>query len=304
MKSFKIIIAGLDYAGKTSSIIALRQKYNFYEQVKNLKPTIKIEYNTFDFLNEYEINLWDMGGQAKYRKMYLDRPAYFEDTNYIYYYIDIQDIEKITTSIDYLKELLNIFRDLEYENEIIICIHKYDPKLRRDKIVLDRIRDIKNQLNSIPDFEFKFFRTSIFDIASLSKAISYSLNKLIDLKALDLALKSLMRKFNGNYAVLYTEDGVILVDSYREILDSMQYEQDIKENISHDLVLIQKLKDDNVDFSERVDYNDDVIEYLKKYDINGNSFFLKMNTPNLEEEGINLLKQNFKNFEKNIKEVI
>jgi len=304
MKSFKIIVAGLDYAGKTSSIIALRQKYNFYEKVKNLKPTIKIEYNSFDFLNEYEINLWDMGGQAKYRKMYLDRPTYFEDTNYLYYYIDIQDENKISTSIDYLKELLKIFRDLEYSNEVIVCIHKYDPKLRRDKIVLDRIRAIKEQLSQIHDFEFKFFRTSIFDIASLSKAISYTLNKLIDLKVLDLALKSLMRKFKGNYAVLYTDDGVILVDSYREVLDSMQYEQQIKEKISQDLVLIQKLKDDNVEFSERVDYNDTVIEYLKKYDINGNTFYLKMNTPNLDEDGINLLKQNFKNFETDIREVL
>lgn len=304
MKSFKIIIAGLDYAGKTSSIIALRQKYNFYEKVKNLKPTIKIEYNTFDFLNEYEINLWDMGGQAKYRKMYLDRPTYFEDTNYLYYYIDIQDENKIPTSINYLKELLSIFRDLEYSNEIIICIHKYDPKLRRDKIVLDRIRDIKEQLSQISDFEFKFFRTSIFDIASLSKAISYTLNKLIDLKVLDLTLKSLMRKFKGNYAVLYTDDGVILVDSYRKVLDSMQYEQQIKEKISQDLVLIQKLKDDNVEFSERVDYNDTVIEYLKKYDINENTFYLKMNTPNLDEDGINLLKQNFKNFETDLRDIL
>ena len=41
-KEFKLVIAVLDNAGKTSALIALRQKYNFYERVKNLKPTIKI----------------------------------------------------------------------------------------------------------------------------------------------------------------------------------------------------------------------------------------------------------------------
>ncbi|MFW9952338.1 MAG: ADP-ribosylation factor-like protein, partial [Candidatus Thorarchaeota archaeon] len=41
---YKIVIAGLDNAGKTSALIALRMKYNFYERVKYLKPTIKIDY--------------------------------------------------------------------------------------------------------------------------------------------------------------------------------------------------------------------------------------------------------------------
>ena len=45
MEDIKIVIAGLDNAGKTSALIALRKKYNFYEKVKNLKPTIKIDYN-------------------------------------------------------------------------------------------------------------------------------------------------------------------------------------------------------------------------------------------------------------------
>ncbi len=53
----KLIIAGLDNAGKTSFLIALRQKYNFYERVKILKPTINIDYSSFNFLNLYCINL-------------------------------------------------------------------------------------------------------------------------------------------------------------------------------------------------------------------------------------------------------
>ena len=91
INEYKLVIAGLDNAGKSSALIALRKKYNFYERVKNLKPTIKIDYSSFKFLEIYRINLWDMGGQKKFRKIYVSNPIYFSETNYIYYLIDIQD---------------------------------------------------------------------------------------------------------------------------------------------------------------------------------------------------------------------
>ena len=110
MNDLKIIFAGLDNAGKTSFLIALRQKYNFYEHVENLKPTLKIDYNSFTFLNRFLINLWDMGGQEKYRKIYIDHPNYFFASNYFYFLIDIQDELRFDASIKYLHQLLDIFR--------------------------------------------------------------------------------------------------------------------------------------------------------------------------------------------------
>jgi len=302
MESLKLIIAGLDYAGKTSSIIALREKYNFYEKVENLKPTVKIEYSSFDFLDKWEVNIWDMGGQEKYRELYLDKPEYFAGTNYFYYYIDVQDEDKISESINYFQELLKILKDVGYSNKIVICFHKYDPKLRRNKEILERIRNVKERLKKNDDFEFKFFRTSIFDISTLSKALSYSLNSLIDFSVLRLVLKGLIRKFNGNYAILYTDSGVILVDFYKDVLDSIEYEEKVRQGINKDLVLIQKLQDDNVEFNERVDY-DDEIKYLKKYEIGSNIFFLKMNAPKMGEDKIKFLKKSFKDFKNDLEDV-
>jgi GTPase SAR1 family protein len=300
-EGFKIIISGLDYAGKTSSLIALREKYNFYERVKNIKPTIKIEYNSFNFLNDWEINLWDMGGQEKYRKIYLDKPEYFTDTNYLYYYIDIQDESRIRNSLNYLNSLLEILKKTGYSSEVIICFHKYDPKLRKDKKILELIREVKEKIQKKnKDLEFKFYRTSIYDISSLSKAISYSLNTLVDFSVLKLVLKGLIKKFNGNYAILYTDSGIILTDMYKEVLDSIQFNEKVRKNINRDLVLIQKLKNDNVEFTERVDYNEDEIEFLREYDIGSNIFFLKISTPDLEDSKINLLKQNLKGFEEDL----
>ncbi|MFX1315196.1 MAG: ADP-ribosylation factor-like protein [Promethearchaeota archaeon] len=129
-EEIKLTIAGLDNASKTSFLITLRKKYNFYEHVKQLKPTINVDYSSFDFLNIYCINLWDMGGQAKFGKIYINNPIYFADTNYLFYLIDIQDELRFEESIHYLSDLLDIFRILEYSNEIIICFHKCDPKFK------------------------------------------------------------------------------------------------------------------------------------------------------------------------------
>jgi hypothetical protein len=174
--------------------------------------------------------------------------------------------------------------------------------LRKNKDILDRIRNVKKQLKKNKAFEFKFFRTSIFDISSLSKAVSYSLNSLIDFSVLRLVLKGLIRKFNGNYAILYTDSGVILVDFYKEIMDSIEYEEKVRQNINRDLILIQKLKDDNVEFSERVDY-DEEIKYLKKYEVGSNVFYLKMNLPKMNDDKIKLLKKNFGDFENDLEDV-
>ncbi len=145
MKELKLIFAGLDNAGKTSFLIALRKKYNFYERVKQLKPTIKIAYSSFNFLDRFMINFWDMGGQAKYRKIYLDKTVYFSNTDFLYYLIDIKDDIRFQDSINYLYELLDIFRDekMEYDNEIIICFNKYDPECRASDEYTDRVEMLR-----------------------------------------------------------------------------------------------------------------------------------------------------------------
>ena len=65
----KIIISGLDNAGKTSILTALDKKYDFQKEIAELKPTIRIEYHQTMFLGN-NVNIWDMGGQEQYRELY------------------------------------------------------------------------------------------------------------------------------------------------------------------------------------------------------------------------------------------
>lgn len=303
MEDIKIVIAGLDNAGKTSALIALRKKYNFYEKVRNLKPTIKIDYNSFDFLNNWIINLWDMGGQAKYRKIYVNNPIYFTETNYLYYLIDIQDELKFEESVRYLHELLDIYRDMHYPNEILILFSKYDPKYKNNEEFIDRIDMIKNLvLSQNKDMKFKFFKTSIYDISSLSRAISYSLNKLLNLEAITDKLRNIVEDFHCNHAILYTTTGLIISDYYNESMDSRDFEEIISNKINEDLEFFQRLADNQVAIDERLSFVKDNIEYVKKYDIqlqNGkNIFYLGISVP---FKSINEMKVELKKFHNQLK---
>jgi small GTP-binding protein len=272
LEDIKIVICGLDNAGKTSALIALRKKYNFYEEIRNLKPTIKIEYSSFNFLNRYLINFWDAGGQAKYRKIYINNPIYFTETNYLYFLIDIQDELKFEESIKYLHDILDIYRNLDYSNEFLICFNKYDPKFRNNEEFTERVHMIKDLiLIQNKELKFKFFETSIYDISTLSKAMSYSLSKLLNLENINLHLKNLVNEFNCNHAVLYTNEGMIISDYYNEKMDPRDFEEIISNRINEDLEFFQRLTDNQVVIDERLSFINDHIEYVKKFDINSSN---------------------------------
>ncbi len=77
----KVIISGLDNAGKTSILTALEKRYSFHEDIISLTPTIRVEYQATEFLKN-RVVFWDMGGQEQYRKLYLEKQdIYFADTD-------------------------------------------------------------------------------------------------------------------------------------------------------------------------------------------------------------------------------
>jgi small GTP-binding protein len=265
---FKLVIAGLDNAGKSSALIALRQKYNFYERVKNLKPTIKIDYSSFKFLKTFRINFWDMGGQKKFRKIYINNPIYFEDTDYIYYLIDIQDEFKFEETVEYLHELLDIYRNLSYSNEVIICFNKFDPQFKNNQEFLDRANMIKNLIKSQnKDIKFEFYYTSYYDISSISKALSHALNTLLNLDNVDDELNKLVNQFKCKYAILYTDSGIIMSDHYMDTMDIREFEEKIGRRISENLEFFQRLKDENVTIDDKIAFSEEKADYVKKISI-------------------------------------
>jgi len=267
MNKFKLIFSGLDNAGKTSFLIALRRKYNFLETVENLRPTVKIDYQSFDLLGR-TIDIWDMGGQEKYRQMYVNKKIYFEETNSLYYLIDIQDEFNLNASVDYLYEILNIFREIEYQNDIIVCFHKYDPEFLGNKQFEERVKMVKSLiLAQNADFTFKFFNTSYYNISSLSKAFSYAMNKVVDLEEVNQKFENIIKEFKCSYVVLYSETGIIFEDQYRDVLDPKYFEREIGSRIDSNLEFFQRLVDEEVQMNERLVLMDKNFEYVKKFQI-------------------------------------
>ena len=210
-----------------------------------------------------------MGGQEKYRKIYVQNPdIYFSETDYLYFIIDIQDELRFTAATDYLRELLGIFRELGYKNDIIIVFHKYDPKYAESKDFEDRAEMLKNLIQTQnKDLSFTFFQTSIYDIASLSRAMSYSLSNLLQLDEIDEILTTLIQKYDSNYAILYTNSGLIISDSYTETMDAREFDEIISGKISEDLKFFQRLSDEQVSIDGRLTYVDNNMEYVKRYQV-------------------------------------
>jgi len=305
LKEIKIAFTGLDNAGKTSFLIALRRKYNFYEFVKELLPTKLIEFNSFNFLNLFAINIWDMGGQEKYRQLYVKNLVYFEATDFLYYIIDIQDESRFEASLAYLKKLLTIYYDMEYSNEIIVCFSKFDPNLRQNEEMIKRRETLKKEiLNQNKDIKFKFFDTTYFDISTLSRAMSFSLNKLLNLNGLHSYVQNLGKQMESNYIILYDNTGMIIADYYHDITDTRDFEQKISSKISEDLEFFQSLENDNSEFSERTSFFNDQKEYVKKFKINSeggdNIFFLGLTTNKYEHFQI---RKEYEKFQEELKKV-
>lgn len=299
-KDYKLVIAGLDNAGKSSALIALRQKYNFYERVKNLKPTIKIDYSSFKFLGTYRINIWDMGGQAKFRKIYVSNPIYFSETDFLYFLIDIQDELKFDEATQYLHDVLNIYRGMDYMNDVVVCFNKHDPKFKNNADFQDRSIMLENLIISQnQDMKFKFFHTSYYDISSISKAMSYSLNKMLSLEQISKELKFLVDKFGCSHAILYTESGIVIADHYKETMDTRAFEEIISTKINDDLEFFQRLKDDNVNIDDRVSISEEKTEYVKMFSVSSregeNIFYIEVS---MQANMINEIKIELEKFQK------
>lgn len=311
LKVYKIILSGLDNAGKSSYLIAIRKKYNFWEKVEDLKPTIKIDYSTCTILRKHQLNLWDMGGQEKFRNIYVNRPIYFEDTDAILYLIDIQDEIRFEESIDYLHELLNIYRDFEYNNEINICFHKFDPEYKNLEEFNERKRMLVDLIQkSNPKMTFRFFDTSIYNIYSLTRALSSSLNKILFLESADNKLKEFAENFSCDYILLFSNKGLIISDYFKDVIDLKEYDTKIIPKLNEDLEFFQALIDNKVKIDEKLDFFEGNFTYVKTLLIlttEGEKkpirLFLSLKSTR-EEGNVDLIKSNVSTLLEEVKEII
>jgi ADP-ribosylation factor-like protein 1 len=97
-KEIRILILGLDNAGKTTLLYRLK-----IGEVVTTIPTIgfNVESVTYKNLN---FNVWDLGGQTSIRPYWR---CYFANTAAVVFVVDSTDIERLQTAADELSAMLN-----------------------------------------------------------------------------------------------------------------------------------------------------------------------------------------------------
>eukprot|EP01129_Flabellula_baltica_P008391 TRINITY_DN3327_c0_g1_i3.p1 TRINITY_DN3327_c0_g1~~TRINITY_DN3327_c0_g1_i3.p1 ORF type:complete len:179 (-),score=34.82 TRINITY_DN3327_c0_g1_i3:57-593(-) len=100
-KKARILVLGIDGAGKTSFLYYLKDGEGF---TGTTEPTLGFNIETIKY-GRIKFNIWDVGGQVKIRNLW---HHYYEDqnTNAIIYIIDSNDIDRIQESCDVLFQLL------------------------------------------------------------------------------------------------------------------------------------------------------------------------------------------------------
>ncbi len=232
----KILISGLDYAGKTSIMLALNEQKGYIDKVMNLKPTIKIKQIKIDFLGR-KIVFWDLGGQEKYRRQYYEkREFYYPETDVLFHIVDIQDETRFNTSLEYLDTILNFFKKNKEFIPVIVSFHKSDPDIIDDPEIQERVDRLTQEIQGkYSEFELLFQQTSIFDIVSIIKMISYGLAVLNeDFFQLYELLEEYSCKLDSFGIFLLNHEGMIICKFFKDPIDENVYAKlsdSVKEHI-------------------------------------------------------------------------
>jgi len=274
----KIIVAGLDNAGKTSILTALDKKYDFQKDIVSLTPTIRVEYQATEFLKN-KVVFWDLGGQEKYRTLYEQKQElYFANTDLLVYIIDIQDTKRLETSLAYLDMILQNFMKYKMDIPLIVSFHKYDPELRENEGIIRQVEDLQEIiLQKYPSMKILFQQTSIFDIISIVQLISYGLS-IFDDKFFDLSelLETYLKEFNCSSLIVFDKNGIIISEYYSELVEPEIYIELI-ESIKDHLFLLKRMLEE----SYETDYNfsnvgKNLLSYLHRIEIADNSLFISV----------------------------
>ncbi|MFX1499177.1 MAG: ADP-ribosylation factor-like protein [Promethearchaeota archaeon] len=213
----KILFTGLDTAGKTSIILALKKEFS---KIAVISPTQGAQRRIFDFLN-IEISEWDLGGQKSYRISYLKNPnKYFDNTEIAIFVIDIQNELRIPEAISYLKDVITQFHKLKISPPLNIFFHKYDPNFPENirKNWDDLISNLKKRVKSETQYrKLSFYNTSVYNLPSILFTMSEILLKLYPKSQLiSKTISEFCLKINCNSMVILDQNSIILGSYFKD----------------------------------------------------------------------------------------
>ncbi len=209
VQAMKIGILGLENAGKTSIIKTLQHTYQIGQP---LYPTKNVE-RTFFTLFGQQGSVWDFGGQAIYRNIYLKNPDRFlSGIRYLFFVIDVQDFNRFPEALQYFKRVYEYSSNQNPQLIASILFHKSDPELIEKPEVKQRIDKLKKEIHRIgEDIELGFYETTSYDPLSVFTAFSLP---IVGDQAIYSSLSTLFANFSLKFSIEYM---AILVDEILEL---------------------------------------------------------------------------------------
>ncbi|KKN15497.1 hypothetical protein LCGC14_0985430 [marine sediment metagenome] len=220
----KILMIGLDAAGKTSILAVVQDKFSI---IKSLLPTRGVKREKLDFFG-YPIISWDLGGQVQYReKLYFNRPElFFTDADIMLYVVDTQEPERIPEAANYFREVLKAFVELNEKAAIVIVLSKSDQDIRKGLQWQQNVTSIKNKFNSIVDefeqFSIDYCDTSIFQRETIMQMFSIALKKVSETsEIIEHILEEFAEIVEAKASSLVSMDGLIFGSYTKSDTDEM-----------------------------------------------------------------------------------
>eukprot|EP01099_Mayorella_cantabrigiensis_P003916 TRINITY_DN293_c0_g2_i1.p1 TRINITY_DN293_c0_g2~~TRINITY_DN293_c0_g2_i1.p1 ORF type:complete len:181 (-),score=40.53 TRINITY_DN293_c0_g2_i1:117-659(-) len=137
-KDLRILMVGLDAAGKTTILYKLK-----LGEIVTTIPTIGFNVETVEYKN-INFTVWDVGGQDKIRPLW---KHYFQNTQGLIFVVDTNDHERVTEARQELEKMLN--EDELRESVVLVLANKQDlpnsmrvPELT-EKLGLNLVRNRK-----------------------------------------------------------------------------------------------------------------------------------------------------------------
>jgi GTPase SAR1 family protein len=303
-RQIKILLTGLDRAGKSSFIFGIKRKYSEIIKALPTKGVDRTEEKIFEEQNS-QISIWDLGGQKKYRERFLEQSKiYLYNIDLMFFFIDIQDVERTHDALNLFRTILTALIELDEFPPIVVCLHKFDPDLKGSKEIFKNLEKIADEIKENSDrFFIKIFQTSIFDHWSLISAYSFGLTQLSPNRELFRnQLKKFAKKINSDAILLLNENGIILSSFSKTDISGKVFEisaphfQSLYKNFKEFKILEQDfiVSSGIADESKKIIFKKITVE---KY----NLYLLLFLEKSLEIEKI---EKNLPNFSKNIVDLI
>jgi len=180
----KVVIAGLDNAGKTALLKTIRKEVGFsFSELTGLRPTKGASRDEL-YLEDQELHILELGGQEEFRKFYIEQPdRFFIGTDIILFLVDIQDDERYQEALEYLQSILRTLDYLQEAPDFIILLHKCDPDIVKTPLFQEKIKYLTENIENIfspYSYKFEIQTSSILNIVSMTPSFSRMLKGIFE----------------------------------------------------------------------------------------------------------------------------